>query len=598
MPDLNAHAFATMLLTAGALYLFTRERLSLHLSCLAVLVVLVLGFELFPFGREEGTLRAADFLAGFGNEALITIVLLLILGKGVETSGALRPLSRVLVRIWFFNAPLAMLLTLIVAAFLSAFVNNTPIVVILLPLLIGVAHRTGAAPSKILMPMGFATIVGGMSTTIGTSTNLLVVSVANDLGATNLAMFDFALPAVIAGGVAILYLWAIAPRILPERVPPLTRSTPRIFESIISVTDGSTLADRPLAEIRNLLPENIRIERIVRGENLELVRLPTLSLRTGDRLFVRGPAEDIKEMQNLFGGGFQDDDLLRLPDQMLVEIVVTQESPLRGKDFTEARDAMLGQLILIGALRPGRRTEPLGSDTLSRPLQVGDVLLMQGPRRAIRELQERLHLLVLDRSVHIPRSSKATLAVAIMTGVVIAAALGWMPILASALCGAVLMLFTRCLSLEETGNAVDTRLILVVVTSLALGTALTETGAADFLALGFVNLVRNLPPPIVLSAILLITALLTEIVTNNAIAVIGTPIALVVARELGAPEVPFVLAVLFGANMSYLTPIGYQTNLLVFSAGGYRFSDFFRVGVPLQIILWLTLSVALPTLYF
>jgi di/tricarboxylate transporter len=599
MLGLNPHAAATMLLTVGALFLFTRERLSLHLSCLTVLLVLVAGFELFPYAYDGDRLGASDFLAGFGNEALVTIVLLLILAKGVEVSGALRPLTRMLARLWFFNAPLALLVTLITAAFLSAFVNNTPIVVILLPLLIGVTHRTGATPSKILMPVGFATIVGGMSTTIGTSTNLLVVSVAADLGGPQIGMFDFILPAAIAASVAIIYLWLVAPKLLPERVPPLTRSTPRVFESVIEVTEGSSLAGKTLADVRGLLRENIRIERVQRGEGLDLVRLPTLTLRPDDRLHVRGTAEAIKDLQNLFGGGFQDDDLLRLPDQVLVEIVVTRDSPLYGKTLAETRGTALGQLIPIGTLRPGGRTSPdFATASVDRRLETGDVLLMQGRRQEIRELQDRHQLLILDRNVHVPRSAKAPLAVSIMIGVVVAAAFGWMPILASALCGATLMLLLRCLSLEEAGGALDTRLILVIVTSLALGTALTSTGAVDAIAIAFVDLVRNLPPPVVLSAILLLTALLTEIVTNNAIAVIGTPIAVVVARELGSPEIPFVLAVLFGANMSYLTPIGYQTNLLVFSAGGYRFGDFFRAGIPLQIILWLALSIALPMLYF
>ncbi|HSG66363.1 MAG TPA: SLC13 family permease, partial [Gammaproteobacteria bacterium] len=361
---------------------------------------------------------------------------------------------------------------------------------------------------------------------------------------------------------------------------------------------GSSLAGKTLADVRGLLRENIRIERVQRAEGLDLVRLPTLTLRPDDRLHVRGTAEAIKDLQNLFGGGFEDDDLLRLPDQVLVEIVVTRDSPLYGKTLAEARGATLGQLIPIGTLRPGGRNPDFANGSIDRSLQTGDVLLMQGRRQEIRELQDRHQLLILDRNVHVPRSAKAPLAVSIMIGVVVAAAFGWMPILASALCGATLMLFTRCLSLEEAGAALDTRLILVIVTSLALGNALISTGAAEVVAMAFVDLVRNLPPPVVLSAILLLTALLTEVVTNNAIAVIGTPIAVVVARELGSPEIPFVLAVLFGANMSYLTPIGYQTNLLVFSAGGYRFGDFFRVGIPLQILLWLALSIALPMLYF
>jgi di/tricarboxylate transporter len=291
------------------------------------------------------------------------------------------------------------------------------------------------------------------------------------------------------------------------------------------------------------------------------------------------------------------DDLLRLPDQALVEIVVTRESPLVDKRLSVGRALVLGNLIPVGIHRPGaHKTE--GLDELVDPvLASGDILLMQGKRQDIRSLQDQRRLLILDRNIHIPRSAKAPLALAIMGGVVVVAAVGWLPIAASALVGVVLMLFGRCLALDEVRGALDTKLILVVVTSLAIGVALVQTGTTGFLAARFVALVADLPPPVILSCILLVTALLTEIVTNNAVAIIATPIAISVAQELGIPELPFVLAVLFGANMSYMTPIGYQTNLLVFSAGGYRFSDFFRVGIPLQIILWLVLSITLPLLY-
>ena len=595
--SLDIHGAAALLLTLGALVLFTRQRLSIEYSCLAILFVLALGFEVFPYERDGMRLGAADFLDGFGNEALITILLLLILAKGIEISGALRPLARVLARLWLHSRSLALLATLVAAAALSAFANNTPIVVMLLPLLVGVAHRIGAPPSGILMPVGFATIVGGMSTTIGTSTNLLVVSVAADFGMERLAMFDFILPAAIAAAVAILYLWAVAPRLLPERQPPLTRSTPRLFESIIELTDYSPLAGKTLGEIRGSMKGGLRIRRVLRGKGLDLVRLPSLTLRAGDRLHVRGTAEAIKEAQNLFGGGFDEGDLLRVPDQALVEVVVTRESPLFEKKLSEAQRLLLGGLVPVGVFRPGAKATDTLDESTDPLLGSGDVLLMQGKRQEIRKLQDQHRLLILDRTIHVSRSAKAPLALAIMIGVVVVAAFGWMPIIASALCGVGLLLFTRCITLDEARVALDTRLILVIVTSLALGTALTFTGAANFIAVQFVDLVRDLPPPVVLSGVLLLTALLTEVVTNNAVAVIATPIAVAAARELGVPEVAFVLAVLFGANMSYITPIGYQTNLLIFSAGGYKFSDFFRVGIPLQVILWLTLSVVLPMLY-
>ncbi|MBT8097977.1 MAG: SLC13 family permease [Woeseia sp.] len=597
MTELNLHAAATMLLTVIALVLFTRERLRLEFSCLLILAALTVGFELFPFIRDNEVLRAGMILRAFGNEALITIVLLLILAKGVELSGALRTLARWLGILWSRNQSLALLMTLIVAAVLSAFVNNTPIVVMMIPLLVGVAQQSNIPPSRILMPVGFATIIGGMSTTIGTSSNLLVVSVAADLGAPQLEMFDFILPATFAAGTAILYLWLLAPRLLPERTSPLTHSQPRFFDSVIEVTEDSPLAGETLGDMRRMIKEDIRIQRVQRGDSLELVRLPGLVLRAGDRMHLRGTPEAIKATQNLFGHGFEEADVLRSPDQVLVEIVVTRDSSLYRRKLSDARRVSLGSLAPVGLHRPGAHATQSLDESSDPTLHDGDILLMQGDREEVSQLQESHKLLLLARNVQVSRSAKAPLAVGIMVGVVIVAAMGWMPISASALCGVGLMFLGRCLALEEAYRALDVRLILVIVTSLALGIALTFTGGAQFIALEFVNLVRDLPPAIVLSCILLLTAVLTEIVTNNAVAVIGTPIAIAVARELGMPELPFLLAVLFGSNMSYLTPIGYQTNLIVFSAGGYRFADFARAGVPLQILLWLTLSFALPIIY-
>jgi di/tricarboxylate transporter len=596
MSGLDLHGVAALLLTVGALVAFTRERVPLEWSCIGILLLLIAGFELFPYEVRGRPIQAIDFLAGFGNEALITICLLLILAKGVEVSGALQPLGRFLTRMWFLNRQLALLATLVMVAMLSAFANNTPIVVMLLPVLVGVAHRIGAPPSRILMPVGFATIVGGMSTTIGTSTNLLVVSVAAELGVPRLQMFDFTLPAVIAASAAILFLWLGAPRLLPDRQPPLTNSTPRVFESVIEVSEDSPLVGKTLAEMRGLIKQELRIQRVQRG-NLELVRLPSLTIRADDRLHLRGTAAAIKELQNLVGLGFQEADLLRLPDQTLVEIVVTADSPLHDRRFSTARALLSDHLFPVGLYRPGSRINPDADESSDPILRSGDVLLMQGDRAQIRKLKEQHQMMILDRTVQVARTAKAGLALTIMIGVVVTAALGVMPIVGSALCGVGLMLFGRCIALDEAWSALDAKIVLVIVASLALGTALSTTGAADFLARGFVAIFSDLPSPVVLSALLLMAAMLTEVVTNNAVAVIGTPIAVAVARELGAPEVPFILAVLFGANMSYLTPIGYQTNLLVFSAGGYRFSDFFRVGVPLQLILWTTLSFALAILY-
>ena len=593
---LTPHAIVAIALTVGALILISRERFSIEYSCVAVLTILVIVFELFPV-VEPGSLRGADFFHGFGNEALVTICLLLILARGVEISGALRPLGRFLTGLWLRSRSLALLATLLVAAFVSAFANNTPIVVMMLPILVGVAHRIGIPPSKVLMPAGFATIIGGMATTIGTSTNLLVVSVSAEFGLPRLQMFDFVLPAAVAAAAGLLYLWLIAPRILPARGYELEGKEARVFDSILTVEAGSPLADQTLATVIGKLGELTRILRIVRNNSLELARLPTLTIKPGDQIHLRGTAEGIRFAHDAAGRSVAARDLVQLPNESLVEIVVTRNSPLHLKRLSEVRLNTLSGLYPVGWSRQGQSAVSSIDKAGDPLLRAGDILLMQGQRGTIQELIDKSHILVLARNVHVPRTAKATLAMSIMAGVVAIAALGLLPIVGSALIGVGLMLLCRCLTWNEAWQAIDTRLVLVIVVSLALGDCLVETGAAGYLAHQFVLLIQGLPPPVVLSGLLLLTALLTEVVTNNAIAVIATPIAMQVAAELGVPALPFVLAVLFGANMSYLTPIGYQTNILVMSAGRYRFSDFFRAGLPLQLILWIVLSILLPALY-
>ena len=593
---LEPHALAALLLCVCALILFSRNEIPLEYSCIAILIAIVLFFEVFPLQSAE-PVSGATFLRGFGNEALITICLLLILAKGVEISGALHVVGKWLSQIWLDHRNLALLATLVFAAFTSAFANNTPIVVMMLPILVGVAHRVEIPPSKILMPVGFATIIGGMSTTIGTSTNLLIVSVSEEYGLPRLEMFDFIVPAALAATFGIIYLWLIAPGLLPTRPSLLAGTAPRLFNAVVELGNDSSYGGKSLSDVIHALGPDVRVVNVVRGAEIELVRLPTLKLEVGDRLQIRGAPEAIHAAQRSLGASDRTDKPTRVPDERVVEVVVTRDSPLHGKKLSLAQRSELRGLHPIGWYRPGVHRGAALMQIRDPRLRNGDVLLMQGPRQQVKELINTPQILILARTIHVPRTEHARLALGAMIGVVLVAAFGLLPILTSALLGVGIMLAGRCLTWNEAWSAIDVRIVLVIVTSLALGTALTVTGAAQELAVALVRIIGDLPPPIILSGLLLITALLTEVVTNNAIAVIATPIAMSISAELGLPALPFVLAVLFGANMSYLTPIGYQTNLLVMGAGGYQFSDFFRAGLPLQLILWLVLSVALWKLY-
>ncbi|HSG64385.1 MAG TPA: SLC13 family permease [Gammaproteobacteria bacterium] len=599
MASLSWHALAAIAVTVGALVLFTRARVPIERSCIVVLLTLIAGFEIFPYRSSMSAteLRGIDFLAGLSNEALITICLLLIAAKGLEVTGALRPLGSLLMRLWSRNRSIALLSTLLITATLSAFVNNTPIVVMVMPVLISVAHRIGMAPSRVLMPFCFATTIGGMTTTIGSSTNLLVVDAAEQLENLEIGMFDFMLPALVAAIPGILFLWLVAPRLLGDRPSPLTRPATGIFEAAAVVRADSRLVDGTLGELMRAVGEPTRIERVQRGA-LALMRLPSLKLREGDIVHARGSAEAIHRMLVLLGGESARSSLQRGADQRLIEIVVTRSSGLYGKRFSEVRDATLGKLVPIGIQLPGAR-EPKSLDEAGNPrLAIGDVLLLQGRAQDLNAVRSAHEYLVLSRSLHIDRTAAAGRAAVIVGTALLAAALGVLSIVVSAFAAVGLLLFTRCLSWEEAWGAIDKRLVLFLVTALALGTALARTGAAELIAAQLVTLAIDYPAPLVLSGLLLVIMLLNELLSNNAVAVICTPIAIGIAEQLGAPVLPFVLAVLFGANAGYVTPMGYQTNLLVYTAGGYSFTDFVRVGLPLQLLTWLILSVTLAMLYF
>ena len=604
-PDI--HGVAVLLLTVVALFLFTRDWLPLETSSLAILIILTAGFQLFPYETGGEPLGPVQFFAGFGNEALITICALMIVGKAMETTGALQPLATIVSSAWSTRPLLATLVTLFAAGILSAFLNNTPIVVLLLPILVGVSMRVKFPVSDVMLPMGLATIIGGMSTTIGTSTNLLVVGISRDMGLIEFGMFDFFLPVVIVGGVAIVFLWLVAPRLLPDRLPPLADTNPRVFNSQLFIKEDSFAAGKTISEVLAKTNGQMRISKIQRSESLFLAKLPSVTLQPGDRLFVKDSPENLKHYEGLLGATLynvtdsehpvDEDTPLKAEGQQLAEVVVTRGSPLHLRTLATARFSASFGLLPLAIHRARAPSSQVTGDLNTIRLRAGDVLLVQGTRDAVDTLKSSGNMLVLDGTTDLPHTHLANRALAVMGFVVAAAATGLMPISVSALIGVGLMSALDCLSWRDAGNALSTQVIMIIVTSLALGKALMGTGMADYLAIGFANVVSDLPIPVILSAFILIMTVLTNVVSNNAAAVIGTPIAAAIATQLGADPVPFVLAVLFGANMSFATPFGYQTNLLILSAGGYKFSDFLRVGIPLTIVMWLGFSFLLPVLY-
>jgi di/tricarboxylate transporter len=593
----NVHALAVMILIVIALVLFAREEIPLETTSLVVLVALTVGFQIFPFEAEGAKLQPSDFFLGFGNRALIAVSALMIVGQGMISTGALEPVGRFLARFWRRGPVISLVLTLLITAVLSAFINNTPIVVLMLPILIGVALRTGNSPSGTLIPVGFASIMGGMATTIGTSTNLLVVNVAADLGMDRFNMFDFLGPVLIAGTAALLYLWLVAPRLIPERQPPMSRGVSRLYTAQIRLNPDSPVVDRTLAEALARAGENMRVETIQRGRGVFLRTLPDVRLKSGDRITTSDTQSNLREYARLLGGTLfsgdqQVDDThpLTASGEQIAEVAITPASRLNGTRIGNAQlFSRYGlRLLAFNRFEGMEHRESPGLDEIR--LRTGDVLLVQSSLENLAELKSSSDFLVLDGGINLPRTRKAPIALATICGVVALAAFRIMPIEISALLGCLTLILTGCLNWKDAMKALSTQVILIIVASLAMGAALLKTGGAEYLANLFVYITFGAPVPVVMMSLMLMMGILTNVVSNNAAAVIGTPIAIGIAQRLGMPLEPFVLAVLFGANLSFVTPMAYQTNIMIMNAGGYKFGDFVRVGLPLAVMTWLLLS--------
>ena len=542
------------------------------------------------------------FLTNFGNEALITICLLLAIGKAIEINRSLDPLVGFLSRSWVNHPKVSLLGVLIFGGFFSAFINNTPIVVMLIPALIAVSENAKISSSKVLMPMGMATIIGGMATTIGTSTNLLVVGIANDMGLDEIQLFDFVIPALIAGSFGMLFLWLIAPNMLTDRSPRAQKKENLVFEASLYVNQGEFSDGKTLAEIQEMAGDGFNIDKIKRSDSLFVAKIPSVIFEPGDRIYVRDSLENLQNYQEILGLSLFEEEQNKNIEQeqdeetRLAEVVITGGSLLDHTSLSSQHFASRFNLIPLG-IHSGTTGARLTGNITATTLSPGDVVLVQGTSEAINNLKSNSKLLVIEKDKFDLAAKRSFFPLYVMLGVTIMAATGLMPISVAAMAGLLIMLLAGTLTWTNVGNSMNIPVIMLIVASLSLGTALELTGGSDFIANWFVYLTSSLSIPIILSVLMLLMAILTNVVSNNAAAVLGTPIAINIALQLGAPIEPFVLAVLFGANMSFVTPIGYQTNLLIMGAGGYAFNDFVKLGIPLLLIMWITLSITLPLLY-
>ncbi|MCP5396943.1 MAG: SLC13 family permease [Sphingomonadaceae bacterium] len=590
------HAMAAMVVTMAMFIAFARGRLSTEIISLLTIAVIAVGLYFFPLPGAQPTEGLQLAFSGFGHYALITICALMIMGRGLVVTGALEPAARFLEQVWKVNLQLGLLVSLLIAFGLSMVVNDTPVLVLLLPIFVQLAARGAMPASKTLIPLNAAVLIGGMATTIGTSTNLLVVSIARDLGMPKMSVFHFTPIVLCAAIVALPYLWLVMPRLLGDNTVT-TVGEKRRFHTRLRLGPDSMLTGKELVAALPRLPSE-----------LEFHDRPTRPLLPEDRLRVSGTHEALEEamrsLRSEIAPAWVVDSIRRKSsdkgqDITVVEMAVTADSRLINRTLPTSGIADLYGVAVLGIHRPqtllGEKDQY--SDGGDLRIAEGDVLLVMGLDTELQDFARTDSLLILDGARELPRRSKALLALGIMFGTVGLASIGFLPIAISALAGAILMFVTGCVKFDRVGRALSAKVIVLVAASIAVGRIVLESGAAEWLGMALAAVLQFLPPAAILAAIMLFVTVLTNFASNATAATVGTPIAFSIADKLGLPSEPLILAVLFGCNLCYATPIAYQTNMLIMAEGSYQFRDYIRTGVPLVLLMVTTLSILLVITY-
>ena len=588
------HALFALALTGAMFAAFARGRIAVEIVSLATVTTIALVLYFLPMPNERPSDGLVMAFAGFGHPALITICALMVMGRGLVVTGALEPLVRVLERVWRFNQQVGLLVTLLLALALSMFINDTPVLVLLLPVLVQLSTRGGMSASRTLIPINAAVLIGGMATTIGTSTNLLVVSIAEDMGLPPLAVFHFTPIVLIAAVFALPYLWLIMPRLLADHSSGEVGSA-RQFLTTMRIGGASDLVGLTVAEASARLPDGVL-----------LLAQPGALIQPNDRLATSGTHNALAEAARRLGVSIapawllervQVEALRQREDLVVAELAVTADSRITGRTVPTSGVAELYGIAILG-VNFARRADRTGvSDAALTELAEGDVLLVMGTMSHVRNFAHGDGLLMLDGVQEEPRRAKALLALAIMFGSIGMASLGLLPIAIAALGGAIMMLITGCVRFDRIGRALSAKVIVLVAASIAIGRLVLESGAAAWLGDVLALALQILPPAGVLAAIMIFTAMLTNFASNATAAAVGTPIAVSIAQQLGLPPEPLVLAVLFGCNLCYATPVAYQTNMLIMAEGRYEFRDYLRTGLPLVMLMVVSLSTLLVINY-
>ncbi|MCF7804325.1 MAG: SLC13 family permease [Candidatus Marinimicrobia bacterium] len=585
----------------------------LILIIIIVGAVILFASEIFPIDMVAGLILGAllltnlisvdEALTGVSNPATATIAAMFVLSFGLSKTGAINYLGDRIIHYTKGNVGRIFVIFLLVASIISGFINNTAAVAIFLPMALQFAHEFRFSPSKILIPLSYASIFGGTMTLIGTSTNIIVSSIAADHGLGALGMFEFTKLGIVFVVVGLLYLFLFARKNLPVR--SILSSLTQKYHMTRYLTELQVPEDSPLVgktpldkQISNRYDLNIL--GIVRGKRKILIDIRITKLRPDDILLVRGPIDRIMRLKErekllLLTDTKLNDEELAIGDNTLTEVLVSPNSRLIGSTLKEI-DFRRRYGCFVLAIR--KQGETLRNKISNTPMSASDTLLIYGSKRRIDALKDDQNFVVLEEvDIKLQRGHKWIFAITIILAVVLLAALNVMPILKSAILGVLALVLTRTITMQEAYKAVDWSVIFLLAGVIPLGRAMENTGLAQIIGDSVAQLGGPYGPVVVLGALYVATNVLTETMSNNSTAIIMAPIAITTANALSVSPLPFLMAVTFAASASFMTPVGYQTNTMVYGPGGYKYTDYLKFGFPLSIMFLFIATLLIPMIW-
>lgn len=580
----------TSLLVAVLFFLIT-EKIPLDLTSIGIMAVLML----------TGILTPEEALRGFSNPSVVTIAAMFILSRSLMRTGALGFVSRRIIDYSRGNEKRILLLTMVTTAVASAFVNNTPVVLLFMTIIMSVCCEYGLSPSKFLIPISYSSILGGISTLIGTSTNLIVSDLSFQEGYGYIRMFELTPLGIPIALLCLFFLYFTAPRLLPSHKAPVCeltdRDAPQYLTEVLIPAGGKLVGSEPLASFQAKFPL-IELFEVIRGPAIYFPESDQVILQESDILLVKGTANELVALLN--------SRLVELPhlterinlktlgeESYLVELVVSPQSRLLGDQPLQSRLLKELGIQVIAVQRRGMHYSEQKIRHLR--LAMGDVLLVHCLRERLEDIRNTPDMIVMETVQRfLINKEKAPIALAIFAGLIATAGLQFAPISVCAVAAVFLMVTSGCVRLREAYRSVDVTVLMVIAGSMALGTAMEKTGTAMVYADTILKPLAGLPPVLVLSAFILFANVLTELMSNTATAVLLLPIAISTALSLGVNPKAFIIGVCVGASCGFAVPIGYQTHLMVYGPGGYRFRDFLRLGLPVDLITWLAGSALIP----